>query len=275
MTRDDPIIVLGTAGTGTRVFSDLLESGGVFMGHRRNPQADNLDFIRIIKDGVPLIRLDNPLGDSFLRQAGSPDFEISNLDTAMADRVHRLTTQFKSVITDDLRSEHLRWGWKESQSMFVLPFLKHHFPDMRIVHVVRDGRDIAFSRQQRAPFQVAYVRCLANVARLPSNDDEWAPMVAKAWAINNLAVAGWARQNLESKNYFVARLELLKDDPLTVVTQCYKRLNLDVAAPQKYFEQSNFDADSLRLEKYKSKNPDVVARIEAVSEDALTWFGYR
>ena len=37
--------------------------------------------------------------------------------------------------------------------MFFLPFLYEKYPAMRLVHVLRDGRDVAFSKQQRARFQ--------------------------------------------------------------------------------------------------------------------------
>jgi len=274
MNRDDPIIVLGTAGTGTRVFSDLLEFAGAFMGLRRNLQRDNLDFIRIIKDGIPLVNLNKPLGNSFLRQAGSPDFRIARLESGLVDHTHQLMSHFKSIITGDLRSMHLRWGWKEPQCMFVLPFLKHHFPRMRIVHVIRDGRDIAFSKQQCAPFQAAYVRCLANVVQPPSNDDEWAVMVAKTWQINNVAVAKWATQNLGPGHYFLAKLELLKEDPVAFATRLYETMDLDVDTPEQHIEESGFDPNSLRLEKYKTKPPGTVAIIEAASAEALTRFGY-
>jgi len=37
--------------------------------------------------------------------------------------------------------------------MFFYPFLFEKYPKLRVVHVVRDGRDIAFSNQQRKHFQ--------------------------------------------------------------------------------------------------------------------------
>jgi hypothetical protein len=274
MNRDDPIIVLGTAGTGTRVFSNLLESAGVFMGLRRNPQRDNRDFIRVVKDGIPLLDHHAPLADSFLRQAGCPDFEISRLEAGMAQQADQCVSRFKSVITGDLLSTHQRWGWKESQSMFVLPFLKRHFPRLRIVHVVRDGRDIAFSKQQRAPFQAAYVRCLANLERPPLNDDDWAVMVAKTWQINNEAVAQWAALNLDPGQYFLARLEHLKEDPVAFTERFFELMDLDVQVSEQLIEAADFDPDSLRLEKYKTKDPEIIEKIEAVSAEALGRFGY-
>ena len=40
-----PLVVLGTAGSGTRVASDVLELAGVFMGRDRNCERDHRAFI--------------------------------------------------------------------------------------------------------------------------------------------------------------------------------------------------------------------------------------
>ena len=138
MSRKNPIIVTGTAGTGTRVFSDLLECAGVFMGHRRNPTRDNLDFIAFVKDGIPISDKDSPLGDNFLNQARSTNYDPSVIRPLIQLRARSMVRQFSNKLLEDLKPEHYHWGWKESQSMFVLPFLLEVFPDLRLVPVVRD-----------------------------------------------------------------------------------------------------------------------------------------
>ena len=42
------------------------------------------------------------------------------------------------------------WGWKEPRSIFLLPFFAAELPGLRFLHVVRDGRDMAFSRTSPA-----------------------------------------------------------------------------------------------------------------------------
>jgi hypothetical protein len=37
------------------------------------------------------------------------------------------------------------WGWKLSESLFVMPLLRHFLPGTRFVHVIRDGRDVVLS----------------------------------------------------------------------------------------------------------------------------------
>ena len=272
--RDDPIVVLGTAGTGTRVFSDLLESAGVFMGARRNAQRDNLDFIDILKDGMPIADRGRPCGDSYLARIGSPDFALERLDDATRARAEDLCARFRQVICGDLDPEQRYWGWKKSQSMFFLPLLKRYFPGMQVVHVVRDGRDIAFSKQQRAPFQAAYVQCLTNTPIIPDDDEAWSIKVAEMWRIINLGVATWARRCLDPGNYFQARLESLAEDPVGYTRRYLDALGLDGASAAECVENSRFDPSELRLRKYMERGKETVRRIEDVAGEALLEFGY-
>src|SRR5205085_1459924 len=47
-----------------------------------------------------------------------------------------------------LNGEAVAWGWKEPRSIYLLPFYRRRMPDLRFLHVVRDGRDMALSSNQ-------------------------------------------------------------------------------------------------------------------------------
>eukprot|EP01087_Luapelamoeba_hula_P004801 TRINITY_DN14767_c0_g1_i1.p1 TRINITY_DN14767_c0_g1~~TRINITY_DN14767_c0_g1_i1.p1 ORF type:complete len:115 (-),score=3.81 TRINITY_DN14767_c0_g1_i1:99-443(-) len=49
-----PIVIAGTAGSGTRVLSNIVESGHVFMGVDRNAALDSAPFGRLVKPYVLL-----------------------------------------------------------------------------------------------------------------------------------------------------------------------------------------------------------------------------
>ncbi len=40
------------------------------------------------------------------------------------------------------------WGWKAPRSIFLLPFLHIRMQGLTVVHLVRDGRDMPYSRNQ-------------------------------------------------------------------------------------------------------------------------------
>src|SRR5438445_13883106 len=41
-----------------------------------------------------------------------------------------------------------RWGWKAPRSIYLLSFLSAQFPQLKFIHVLRDGRDMALSPNQ-------------------------------------------------------------------------------------------------------------------------------
>jgi tRNA (mo5U34)-methyltransferase len=119
---DAPLVIGGTGGSGTRAVTQIVQRAGWFMGSRLNGSQDSLD----------VADFDWRWGLDYLRSGTSEemrdDFE-QTLDLHLAQR-----------------PDTPLWGWKHPHSYILLPFLAERFPQMRFVHVIRDGRDIAFSK---------------------------------------------------------------------------------------------------------------------------------
>ena len=45
------------------------------------------------------------------------------------------------------RFENGKWGWKNPNTLYFIPFWKSIYPNMIYINVIRDGRDIAFNRR--------------------------------------------------------------------------------------------------------------------------------
>jgi Sulfotransferase family len=77
-------------------------------------------------------------------------YEIQTVGVAKRGR------QSNAARTNQILAEHCEtlvharqpWGWKEPRSIFLLPFFHAQFPKMKFLHVVRDGRDMAYSSNQ-------------------------------------------------------------------------------------------------------------------------------
>jgi hypothetical protein len=119
---DDPVVIGGTGGSGTRAVARIVLRTGRFMGSRLNRSEDTLD----------IADFDWRWGPDFVRSGASPEM-WADFDAAL--RAHLAQ-----------RPDGARWGWKHPQSYLLLPFLAERFPDLRFIHVVRDGRDIALAR---------------------------------------------------------------------------------------------------------------------------------
>jgi hypothetical protein len=249
LTGNGPIIITGTAGTGTRVFCDLLEKAGVFMGSRKNAEKDNLDFIELIKKGIPLSTPGCLNNENYLSIIKSPDFSPEILDNNYRDRIRKLIHQFKKRMLKDLKGNgDTRWGWKESQSMFVLPFLFEVFPDLTLVHIIRDGRDIAFSQQQKKLYQASYIRLLNHEYRINIEDKDYPLWVAKTWEIVNLGLNCWAKKNLKESKYYLIKLENLEYKNTETIFHLYEFLKINFVQDYKrILEKTDFDQKKLSV----------------------------
>lgn len=112
-----PIVVGGTGGSGTRLVAELLAWAGVYMGDG--------DTVNYAMDSMPMNRADM----YYLHSQGN------NLD----EEIHRRVIEHHKGFAGSRR-----WGWKHTMSYLTLPMLHHYFPDMAFVHVIRDGRDMAY-----------------------------------------------------------------------------------------------------------------------------------
>ena len=133
--RDEsrPLIIGGSGGSGTRLFARLCILSGFHLGANLNPSLDSLDFFHFYERWINkyLLRRQVPLGEKENDQ--------------MKEEFKMCTNKHRSPIPGLKR----RWGFKNPRSMLLLPFLNEHFKDMKFVHVVRDGRDMAYSTNQR------------------------------------------------------------------------------------------------------------------------------
>jgi hypothetical protein len=125
-----PVVVFNKSHSGSRLVARLLAEAGVFMGAERNASEDALPLLKLVTYFVEHYHPDaSPLWD------GSRPVDSALLGLA-----------------EGVFAEHLRghdgvqpWGWKLCETVYGLPLIDFLFPEARYVHLIRDGRDVAFS----------------------------------------------------------------------------------------------------------------------------------
>lgn len=127
-----PYVIGATGGSGTRVFARIVRAAGMFTGENLNESEDALDFA---------LFLDRWINDYGRRNDASPALEEKM-------RAHLSEVLDKHCAHLARNRAPLRWGWKEPRSIYLLPFFHRQFPQMKFLHVVRDGRDMAYSSNQ-------------------------------------------------------------------------------------------------------------------------------
>ncbi|MCV0413390.1 MAG: sulfotransferase [Brevundimonas sp.] len=155
-----PVAVGALGGSGTRMIAQLLRQAGYDLGSDLNMPNDNL-WAALLMNRRDLAVATEP---QFARVAGflfdriqgrRPSPEAVDLAWALAARPHlqysepwlmeRARTFVEGPFTD---APPLLWGWKLPPThVFADRFLTLR-PDLRYIHVVRNGLDMAFSRNQ-------------------------------------------------------------------------------------------------------------------------------
>jgi hypothetical protein len=121
-----PVILFNKSHSGSRLLAQFLREAGIFMGTLRNESEDADDLLRIVH---PLVERYYPRYDRFFNE-GDPE----------------IITLLRDVFLLHLRDRPpgARWGWKLCETLYILPILARLFPQAYVVHLVRDGRDVAF-----------------------------------------------------------------------------------------------------------------------------------
>jgi hypothetical protein len=156
-----PVAIGGVGGSGTRLIAQCLSELGFFMGHDLNEANDNLWFTLLFKRAGILTASEeacNELTEIFFKgMTGSDGFTKHQArlikDLASRDREQHsaksLKKRARSLLSKKPKLEpDARWGWKEPNSHIVLDRLAKYFRNMKYIHVVRNGLDMAHSRNQ-------------------------------------------------------------------------------------------------------------------------------
>jgi len=202
--RVSPIVIGATGGSGTRVVHGILREAGLFMGvdPRLNHAGDAMDIEPMLDRHI------NPI----LSAAGSLDYRIEDLPATLADAARADLLIGVGRFLGDLPSPAARWGWKNPRCMYILPLIHELFADLKFIHLVRDGRDMATSENQNQPRK--HYEALFSEALDP--DDPAGSL--RLWAEANGAVADWGERMLAG-NYLRIRFEDLCAAPSDGVTR--------------------------------------------------------
>jgi hypothetical protein len=160
------------------------------------------------------------------------------------------------------------WGWKEPNSIYLLPFLHDQLPGVRFVHLVRDGRDMAFSDNQRQ--LIKHGR--AYLGYSPQQFREQHERSVALWASVNSEAADYGERIL-GDNYLRVRFEDLCAQPVSVLGRLYDFVGLNGDVERIAHEEV---APPLSLGRWRQQDARSLRRIAKVSElkAALARFGY-
>lgn len=243
-----PIVIGATGGSGTRVLAKIIQDRGVYIGRKFTFALDSTEL-----NGPSRRWIDNYIRGE-MGAAAAPTHE---------EMVADLKPVFENFIAP-LQSNPGKWGWKAPRSIYLLPFFAAVFPELRFIHLVRDGRDMAFSTNQHQ---------LRDYGAILVNDLPDAPEPVRAmalWARVNLRRAEFAESELRER-YLRIRFEDLCARPAQTVRQLLDFIGADGDA-EAIAKAEVLPPESLG--RWRTQDRQLIAELNGVGAPALRKFGY-
>lgn len=238
MICDSPLVIGGLGGSGTRPVARIIARTGRFMGTNLNPPHDSMD----------MAEFDWRHGLDYLRSGETDEFR-RDFEAALAAHLAPMNGDEP-------------WGWKHPHSYLLIGFLAKRFDKLRFVHVVRDGLDMAFSKNQ------AQLRRYGLLALGPGDDDDPVRRI-RFWAWANMRAADEG-ESLLGDRYRLVRFEDLCREPAVTVGCLLRFAQVPENAPPPLDEVTPPPS----LGRAREEHPEHVDALEAAAGDALKRFRY-
>jgi Sulfotransferase family len=252
VTHLAPLVIGATGGSGTRVIARLAKRAGYNLGSRLNSSEDALEFYSFHDNWI------NPFVSAQRRGEAMTPWQSA-----------RMKEDFYAALArhiPEAERRGTRWGWKAPRSIYLLPFLFAQFPQLKFIHVLRDGRDMALSQNQNQ-FRKHGCAVLSWRERLFRSTPERAALL---WERVNLRAANYGEASLR-ENYLPIRFEDLCSKPLETTTRIVNFLGAAIdPAP---IAQTEITAPKT-LGRWRDCSPRIISRLETLAAPSLRRFGY-
>jgi sulfotransferase family protein len=254
-----PIVVFNASHSGSRLLASLLRQLGVFMGADLNESGDSLPVFDLVR---------------YLVESHAPNF--SRLMQDGDEALPRLVRQaFLAHLAG--RPPHQPWGWKLCETGLVLPVISRIFPKARLIHLVRDGRDVAFSPfvAPKAPFwrkvyfgsdKIRRWNGLAMTQRAYRAHGH--VFNAARWV--HVVTVGRAQGAMLGERFYEMKYEDLTADPGRELARLAAFLGIDGAISA----DVTSGVRATGVGKWRQRPAREIAEVRAVLEPTLSSFGY-
>lgn len=247
---NQPIVIGATGGSGTRVLAKLCMDSGYYMGINLNDSLDSLEFVDFY---------DRWIDTSFLQDHISLSQEqIRQRDNEFLECVHA-----HRVSMLDLNA---RWGWKSPRCIFLLDLFHRHYPEMKFIHLVRDGRDMAYSSNQNQLLKHGHLLLV---------EKQWDNLTSPCrsillWTLCNTRVSRYG-QKMMGDHYLRIRFEDLCFEPKTTVDLLLNFLNVPDIDKSSLIEQIK---PPNSIGRWRVKSEKELHHVVEWGHTGLEYFGY-
>jgi len=253
-----PVILMGRGKSGTRLMAWACSHLGLSLGTTPRLPAGDLDHQGFREVCKRLAR--------------------RNLDVAEPEQVRpRELALFQKAAYEACRwlrfndPQGVGWGWKWPETYLLMPYVFRTFPQARYVHMVRDGRDVAFKRHSTDDPERPLGRMLIDhlgVAGQPRDIQ-----AAASWEFQVRRYLSFADAHVPAAQRFEMTYEQFCSKPEETMEQLARFLGIPMTdACRHYVHDTLTDG---QIAQYRNADPARVQAVEARIAPLLQQLGYR
>ncbi len=244
-----PLVICATGGSGAAPVAALCQKWGYYLGNRTDAFLQAPDFFPFLDTWVSI--------------------SLSNKGTLLTEEQNN--SMFQDFMTSiarhrsGLTNQNGLWGWHNARNLYLIPFFHALYPAMKCVHVVRDGRDIAFEKN---PNELLYHTKTFFDKQYDSLLVPYRLMLL--WNATNLTIASFCETTMPN-NYLRLRYEDLIENPQIILKRLgtfLKVTNVDFAALSR-----GISGDE-SIGRWQVFPIDTVEKLKDIGREALMKFGY-
>ena len=248
-----PVVLMGRGHSGTRVLAFACAHLGMQLGVSEGlatGDADDRAFTDSVKElGVRVLGATHPS-------------ELRARDLRAFQRAVR-------GYYERLGSPRGLWGWKFPETYLVAPLVARTFPRARYLHLVRDGRDIAFKEHLTDNPRRKLGRQI--LARRDALDLPRFLQAAHSWSYQVDAFDAF-RRTIAPEQVLDLRFEELCQKPEATVERLCRFLEIPFTEACRSYLRDHVDPG--KVAQYREHDPDEIRQVERAIGNTLQRYGY-
>lgn len=250
LRTQEPIVLMGRGHSGTRVLAYAVQALGVNLGFTdRMASGDPED--KRFRRGLAKLARRWDVGDA------PPERDLRRFSKL----VYRWHQRLRPTGP---------WGWKYPETYLMAPHVHAVFPRARYLHIVRDGRDLAFKRHRTNDPTTKLGRMV--LAKAGGVDEPGYIRGAVSWAYQVDLYADFAERALPRERCMDLTFEELCADPVGVTRRVAGFLSLPV--PDSAVQFLSGFTNPEKIADHRVRRPERIAAVEERIGPTLRRFGY-
>jgi len=251
LEKERPIVVMSRGHSGTRVLGWALDKLGIMMGTLpENPAGDS-----------QFLKLTNSIKKISQRHLTEPArAEPSKSDLRLFQK--RMVQYLKWMgITNQ------RWGWKFPETYIIGNYVEATFPNAVYIHMIRDGRDIAFKNHSTDRPKKLGKTLLNHIGALDSSQHHRA---ALSWDFQVKRYEEFEK-GLKVPVHTMTFEDLIQK-PVETVEEMSGFIGIEMTDDCRDWLEKNVDTS--KISQHKSQDPQEIKEVEGLITPTLKKWGY-